>query len=268
MNNSNFKIAFTCSWGQNSEELLKRYSVFTPNNSCSWYNLKGIDSVNKADYIIGLDLPKLNNENLIHFRREPDLIQKWETPMDAIFCFDYSSKDKFHAATWWLEKSYDELCNLNHTDGNEISAIISNKHKFRVEYVTEAIKSNGSIIGYGPGCGSAYGSNKWRTEVLLRSSMSICIENSAQENYFTEKIVDCLLAWAMPLYWGCPNISDFFPHGSYRLIDIQDPSSIKDIIEKPIQSYEIDAMREARELILNKYNIWECTQNVINDYGG
>ena len=267
MNNSNVKVAFTCSWGQNSEELLKRYSVFTPNNSCSWDNLRGIDSVEEADYIVGLDLPKLDNEKVIHFRREPDLIQKWESPLEAIFCFDYSSKDKFHAATWWLEKSYDELCNFDYFNGNEISALISSKYKFRTRYVTEAIKYNKTIVGYGPGCGTAYGSNKWRTEILLRSSMSICIENSAQENYFTEKIIDCLLAWTMPLYWGCPNIGDFFPNGSYRLINIENPSSIKDIIQKPIESFEIEAMRKARELILNKYNIWACIQKVVNDYG-
>jgi hypothetical protein len=119
-----YKIAFVCSWGQNSDELLKRYSLFTPSNSCCWDNLKGIDSIVKADYIIGLDVPKLKNENVIHFRREPDLIKKWETPLEAIFCFDYSSKDKFHATTWWLNKSYNDLCNLDYSDCNEITAVM------------------------------------------------------------------------------------------------------------------------------------------------
>jgi hypothetical protein len=267
MDRESVKIAFVCSWGQSSKELLKRYSVYTPSNSCSWDNLRGIDSFDEADYIIGLELPELNKKNVIHFRREPDLIQKWEPPLEAISCFDYSSKEKFHASTWWLEKSYNDLNKLKYSNDNEISVLISNKHKFRTQYVTEVIKSNKNIIGYGSGCGTSQGSNKWRTEILLRSSMSICIENSAQENYFTEKVIDCLLAWTMPLYWGCPNIGNFFPHGSYRLIDIQDPSSIKDIIQMPIQSFEIEAMREARELILNKYNIWACIRNVINDYG-
>jgi hypothetical protein len=39
---------------------------------------------------------------------------------------------------------------------------------------------------------------------------SIIIENTQQKNYFTEKIVDCFLAKSIPLYWGCPNICDFF----------------------------------------------------------
>jgi hypothetical protein len=39
---------------------------------------------------------------------------------------------------------------------------------------------------------------------------SIIIENSNQLNYFTEKIVDCLVVGTIPIYWGCPNISEFF----------------------------------------------------------
>lgn len=39
---------------------------------------------------------------------------------------------------------------------------------------------------------------------------SIIIENSQQTNYFTEKLMDCLLTKTIPIYWGCPNISDFF----------------------------------------------------------
>jgi hypothetical protein len=39
---------------------------------------------------------------------------------------------------------------------------------------------------------------------------SIAIENSQQTNYFTEKLVDCLITKTIPIYWGCPNISEYF----------------------------------------------------------
>jgi Glycosyltransferase family 10 (fucosyltransferase) C-term len=39
---------------------------------------------------------------------------------------------------------------------------------------------------------------------------SIVIENSRQQNYFTEKIIDCLITKTIPIYWGCPNINEFF----------------------------------------------------------
>jgi glycosyl transferase, family 25 len=39
---------------------------------------------------------------------------------------------------------------------------------------------------------------------------SIAIENSQQPNYFTEKLMDCLITKTIPIYWGCPNISEYF----------------------------------------------------------
>jgi hypothetical protein len=39
---------------------------------------------------------------------------------------------------------------------------------------------------------------------------SLAIENVREKNYFSEKIVDCFITKTIPIYWGCPNISDFF----------------------------------------------------------
>jgi len=39
---------------------------------------------------------------------------------------------------------------------------------------------------------------------------NISIENSKRNNYFTEKLVDCFVTRTVPIYWGCPNISEFF----------------------------------------------------------
>ncbi len=39
---------------------------------------------------------------------------------------------------------------------------------------------------------------------------SVVIENVRETNYFTEKLVDAILCTTVPIYWGCPNIGDFF----------------------------------------------------------
>jgi len=39
---------------------------------------------------------------------------------------------------------------------------------------------------------------------------SICFENTSRENYFSEKITDCILNKTIPIYWGCSNIGDFY----------------------------------------------------------
>lgn len=42
------------------------------------------------------------------------------------------------------------------------------------------------------------------------SMFHIAVENSRNQGYFTEKIVDAFLSKTIPIYWGCPNLGDFF----------------------------------------------------------
>lgn len=39
---------------------------------------------------------------------------------------------------------------------------------------------------------------------------SVVIENVREKNYFSEKLIDAILCRTVPIYWGCPNIGDFF----------------------------------------------------------
>lgn len=47
-------------------------------------------------------------------------------------------------------------------------------------------------------------------ELFRTSQFSLVIENSCQTNYFTEKLIDCLVTKTIPIYWGCPNIDEYF----------------------------------------------------------
>lgn len=58
---------------------------------------------------------------------------------------------------------------------------------------------------------------------LFYSMFSICPENTQQRNYFTEKILDCFVTKTVPIYWGCPNIGDYFDvRGIVVVNDIED----------------------------------------------
>lgn len=256
-----WKFNIHLGWRSSKDYILK----FTPGCSNTWKNIEYVD-IDDVDYNVILQIPTLCLKNSIHFRREPESHQRtspWTEPVNSLYNFDYSSKNRFHAATWHIEKTYDELINMKYQPEKLVSVVVSQKYPWRVKYVKhvkscyEDLRMAGRITGKSI-------SVKERGDVLQQSRMSICIENSAQENYFTEKIVDCLLSWTLPLYWGCPNIHEFFPQDSYRLIDINNPEQILDTINKPITSTEIDAMETARKLILDKYNIWHCIHTIIN----
>lgn len=48
-------------------------------------------------------------------------------------------------------------------------------------------------------------------DICFENSMfHIAIENSKNQNYFSEKIVDSFITKTIPIYWGCSNIEDFF----------------------------------------------------------
>ena len=51
---------------------------------------------------------------------------------------------------------------------------------------------------------------KSKDEGLADFQFSIVIENTRNPMYFTEKILDCFATGTIPIYWGCPNIGDFF----------------------------------------------------------
>ena len=51
---------------------------------------------------------------------------------------------------------------------------------------------------------------------------SIVVENTSETNYFSEKLLDCLLMKTIPIYYGCPNISDFFDTRGWIIIETTD----------------------------------------------
>lgn len=59
---------------------------------------------------------------------------------------------------------------------------------------------------------------------------SIIIECSQQINYFSEKLIDCLLTRTIPIYWGCPNINEYFDTSGWIFFNDLD------ILEKEITS--------------------------------
>ena len=49
-----------------------------------------------------------------------------------------------------------------------------------------------------------------KSDGLTPYRYSVVIENVRERNYFSEKLTDAILCSTVPIYWGCPNISDFF----------------------------------------------------------
>ena len=266
------KIIFLCNWGESSVDLLKRYSSQTPNNSGVWDNIMGVSDISMADYHIILEGSNihLSNDKSIFVKREPDFIHKHSPKYKHVISWDETNC----GVTWWVNKSYDELKAMPYPDKTkDVSCVVSSKHQHRANYVKSLFKSESPIDLYGRGHNKAlYGDNykgtldydgKCKLRGLMDYNYSIVLENSQQKNYWTEKLADAYLSWCVPLYWGCPNMVDFFPENSYISINTNDPNPIEAINEAIQKPVDIEALTKARNIVLDDYNLWEVINKKI-----
>ncbi len=88
----------------------------------------------------------------------------------------------------------------------------------------------------------------WRMEkdILYKNSMfSLSIENFPYKNYFSEKIVDCFITKTIPIYYGCPNIGDFFNiNGILQFETIEEFYKIANNLNKEIFNNKIEIIEE------------------------
>jgi hypothetical protein len=84
---------------------------------------------------------------------------------------------------------------------------------------------------------------------------SIVIENDYQDNYFTEKLVDCIYGFSVPIYMGAPNFGSFFdlegliiPDSPAHLVELLNKLSANDYYSR------LGAMCRNRELSSQFWN--------------
>jgi hypothetical protein len=180
--------------------------------------------------------------------------------------------NQHYICPWSIKKTYSELTATPHVSKNEtISAIISNNqntdgHRKRYAF-TKKIKEHfkDTLTWYCKG-ESSYINDKW--DGLANFQYSLAIENSTHFGYFTEKITDCFLARTMPFYFGCPNITEYFPEKSMIIIDIENTQKSIEIIEQAIAENWFDKYQSelemARKLVLDKYQFIPALTRILD----
>lgn len=158
---------------------------------------------------------------------------------------------------------YDQLKNSDFpTKTKLISVVTSNKvtsqgHLDRIRFVEKLKKHYGDQIDvFGRGIKDF--DDKW--DVLAPYQYHIALENNATDYYWTEKLADCYLSGTFPIYYGCQNINNYFPKGSYRPINIKNfDESIKiidEIIANDTFNNSRELLKECKNSILEEYNIF------------
>lgn len=174
---------------------------------------------------------------------------------------------------WFNGHNFDEIQKINFKDKTEnISTVCSSKqqkhtiHKARFEF-TDWLKNQIpelEIFGHG------VRAIKQKYTALDSFRFHLAIENHIAPHHWTEKLADPFLSGALPIYYGCPNIGDYFPADSYLAIDINKPDEALQQIEELINDtseYDrrVDALKESQRLVLNEYNLVAMVDRIVSE---
>lgn len=254
----------------------------TPHNSGVWEGIRFVVSNESdprgeaPDYVVVLNYVRRPVE--LRCRRDRIWGLSQEPPLDDYLwhrsghrhlarCFTTDERlagDRYAlsqpALPWFVNRSLEELrTGPVPAKTRRLSWVTSNKSRFpghqqRIAFLQQ-LRGRIEFDLFGHGF-DAIG-DKW--DGLASYRYSLAMENYSGPWYWSEKLADCYLAWAMPIYFGCTNLDKFFPPESYVAVDPEDPNAveqIREVIESDLWLRRRDAMAEARRRILEQYQLF------------
>lgn len=273
--------------------LLKTYSKMTPQRSGRWNELVGVLDPAEADYFVVLEgCAAIEN----HYPPEKILlIGSHHVGLPAYQCFDnrpcaaaLDVAKTVGFCEWWIDRSYDELMALEPPEKTqELICIISNAErypyqKWRKRLVHRIcdrddlqgrfdlygrIKPKGEMKRYFRGeLGRNTPTTYWfgKEPVYHNARYALELDGGPTSHYWSERFNDALLSWAMPLYWGGDNVHEYLPAECFRYIDIHgDGSDVLELAASNYREQHMDAIAEARQQILNHYQLWPTVERMI-----
>jgi hypothetical protein len=157
---------------------------------------------------------------------------------------NFSPKFKF-LPVWctWISEKERKIYKKNKT----ISIIASFKrqtegHRLR-HNVIHAFNDKMDVYGNG------YRAIENKLTGLSDYRFSIVIENTKQNFYFTEKLLDCFVTGTVPIYWGCPSIDKFFDKNG--IISFNNMDDLNDILNNITEETYLKMIKSVE----NNFNI-------------
>lgn len=289
------KLAFVGN-GESPEYLLNLFKKMTPGNSGEWGQLKGINNYKDADYFMVIDwLPPglgIDPKKCVFLSGHPETMQAYRD-MSSYQCLAKAdAKETFGFLEFWIKYDYDYLANLKPMEKTKtLCAVVSNArtqsyHTKRIDWLHRFCASNpkefdlhGRIVPdsamkpfYRGACGDADGrgfaasgkDHMIGKEQVLEEHKYIAEFDATGANYWSERVADAMLLWCMPLYWGGSGVHKCLPENSFRYIDINgNGEDVKEIIKSGFYEKHMEDLAKARDLILNKYQLWARTHEFI-----
>lgn len=171
---------------------------------------------------------------------------------------------------WCLGRTYGEIVGKReYPKTGVLSAVCSNKsmrhtaHRDRFRTLERLKAAIPGMVWYGIGFDRI--ADKY--EALDGFKYHVAMENHIAPNHWSEKLPDAILCECLPFYAGDPLLGETLPPESFIRIPHDDPAEAERIVKAAIANGEwekrLPAIREAKRLLLSKYNFWAQTLETI-----
>ena len=271
------KIKLIGNW-QSCQQMAQEFGVMTQSDFV-------LTSEQKADYYIIVNFPQerefYDPQKTIILQMEPWVNDNsknwgvktwgiWADPDPSMFLHVNSHKKFLNPAQWTFNEDLENLP----IKKDKTALILSYKtndvgHELRIAFTKEI----GNIDIYGREnyhsldsyIGVVPNDNKYN--VFSKYKYVLSVENNSETNYATEKIWEALLCECLPFYWGCPNLENYINPNAFVRLPLEDIEESKRIVEQAIKedwwSMRIDAIREAKNKIINELGFFPIIKNII-----
>ena len=279
-------------WWASSRELCEILNIQSQGDY-RWNDLQ-LTWQDDADYFVIFQSPRQGKhflpERSIVFQTEPLAKQhpeiwgeRWADPRPGDFLQVRRWKDFPNCPEWHLGLSYGELHRGPSPEKTKLfSAIISARYvdpgqikrvDFLKYYERQAQMPPVDIYGYNneQGFGSYRGALPERQKAggLIPYRYTFNAENHMIPNYFSEKIIDAILAETLCFYWGCPNLEELIDPQAFIRLDLDDPDRAVQMIRAAIENDEwskrLPAIREQKKRILAGMHFFPVMENILKE---
>jgi hypothetical protein len=145
----------------------------------------------------------------------PRLIQEHHN-FDVILAWDQEVLDNCPNSIFldFLGLWIHDPVNFKSDKKNEISFITSNKNMFNGhrlrQIIFDKLQGQESIGEFSLNLVRTPPKIPSKNPMFVNAKFAIVIENDSRQNLMSEKIVDALFTKTVPIYWGAPNVGEFF----------------------------------------------------------
>lgn len=284
---SKIRVMMLCNWCD-SETLCNTWNKMSKGNY-TWNNIQLVWT-EPADWYVVINCPPItvfpDTRKTILFHMEPHMDKDsnmwggWGKPPVESFKFCGTHAREYNNNEWHLSKTYNELSTEKIEKSiNILSTVLSDKYKDpghvkRVDFVKFLEQKNMNVDVYG---GNKFGWNNYKgslpyhkkDDAMFGYKYVFNAENHEIRNYYTEKLVDGILAECLVFYWGCPNIRDFFDERAFvklELVDLEkDFQTIKRAIDENWWEQRLPYILEAKKKILNNMQFFPRLERILSE---